>query len=114
MPVTYKNLSLNHLVNATTSASPDVLDVANNGNSQINAATAINTDTSSRTLYIYILPSNVSASTVAPVSVVEIPADSTQTLDELIGHIIPKSGSIQAYSSVSDVIRVSLSGIEII
>lgn len=113
MPVKYKNLSINDLIVATTAAAPDDCYINTNGVAQINSSTATNNSVSSVEVFIYVLPSGVTAASVDPAWRQVIPANSTVSLDGLIGKIVPNLGAIRAYAGTTNVIRLNIDGIEI-
>lgn len=113
MAVTYKSLDLNDQITATTTT-VDTLFTSSSGVTQINTATAYNNSGSSVTLFCYILAAGVAASTVDPIWRLDIPANSSAILTGLIGHVVPNLGSLGAYAGTTNVIRVSISGIEIV
>jgi hypothetical protein len=111
MAVTPKSLALNDQIAGTSDAATDTLYTANNGTAQIDAFTAINTSVSAVDISIYILPSGVAATAASPV-IVSVPANSQVIIADLIGHKIPKSGSIEAFAGTTNVLRVIASGVE--
>ena len=113
MSVAIKQLVANDQIAGTAAGSTDTLYTASNLTAQINAATAYNADASAVTLTLYILPSGVAATSVDPVSVQSIAAGESAILSDLIGHAIPKDGTLEAYAGTTNVIRVTASGIEI-
>ncbi len=113
MAVTYKSLALNDLIAGTSSAGVDTLFTASSGVAQINTMTAYNNSGSSVRLSVYILGSGVTAASVDPIWAQDIAATSSAVIN-VIGHLVPNGGSLAAFAGTTNVIRVSVSGIEIV
>jgi hypothetical protein len=113
MPVQLKSLALNDLITGTAAASTDTVYTASNGIAQIDQATAYNTSASAVTLHVYILAPSVAATAAAPIVSKSVGASAGIILSELIAHKVPSGGSIQAYAGTTDVIRLSVSGVEV-
>jgi len=111
MAVTPKSLALNDQIAGTSDAAVDTLYTANNGIAQIDALTVINSDSSARDISIYILADDIAATTVSPVFK-SIPANGQLIISDLIGHKIPQGGTLAAFASVTNVLRVIASGVE--
>jgi len=111
MAVKYVNLCINDLISSITDASPDLLFTSQSGNAQINSSTVTNNSGSSAELFIYVLPTGVAATSVDPAWRQVIAADSTVSLDGLIGKIVPNLGTIVAYADTTAVLRVTIDGI---
>lgn len=115
MSVTYKNFSINDSVSGTSDAATDTLYTCSSGRGLINQATVQNADAAnSVTVYFYILGSGVAANTVSPVWKQEVAAGESAIIDGLLGHVVPNSGTIQAYASAADDAKVTISGTEIV
>lgn len=114
MGVTVKNLALNDQIAGTSSAAVDTLYSAPAGAvGVIEQATAYNAYGSAVVLTLYILASGVAATSVDPVEVVTINAGEAAILTRLIGHRVPKGGSLAAFAGTTAVVRVSVSGSEV-
>lgn len=113
MAVNFKSFALNDQIAGTSDASPDTLYTANNGIAQIRKATARNTDASAVTVDIYILPNGTAASSAQPIVSKSVGAGSTVSIPEIEGHVVPDTGTIQAFAGTTNVIYLSISGIEI-
>jgi hypothetical protein len=114
MATTPRSMALNVLINGTSDASPDILYQQNNGTGLIGMASAFNGSTNSETLSVYILAPSGSAATVDPVWVEDIEAGASVILSGLLGQVIPAGGSIVAFASTADVIRVTISGSNVV
>lgn len=114
MPVTYLNLALNDLVTGTTAGTVDTIYANTNGVAQINSAACVNNSGSSVLLSVYILASGVAATSVDPIWKQTIAAGETATLDGLVGQQVPNGGSIRAFAGTTNVLRITISGIEIV
>lgn len=110
MAYSLKSLALNDEIAGTSAGSSDTLYTATNVIAQIDMATAYNSSVSAEDIYIYVLPSGVAATSVNPVSKVNVAANSTAILSQLIGHKVPAGGSVQAYAGTTAVISVTISG----
>ena len=113
MPVSIKQLVSNGQIVGTTDATADTLYTASNLVAQINAFTAHNANVSAVTLSVYILTDGVDASAVDPVAVESIPAGESLIFSDLLGHVIPKDGTLEAFAGTTNVVRVTASGLEI-
>ena len=111
MAVTPKSLALNDQITGTAAASADTLYTANNGVAQIDAFTVVNPSGSGVEISIYILPDGVAATTVDPIFKT-VAANTQLIVPEVIGHKVPKLGTIQAFAQTTNVLRVIASGVE--
>lgn len=114
MAVSYKSFDLNDLIAGTSNAAVDTLLTSSSGVAQINTATVYNNSGSSVKLSVYILASGVAASSVDPLWTQDIPATSSAILTGLIGHVVPNLGTLAAFAGTTNVLRVTVSGIEIV
>jgi hypothetical protein len=112
--VTYKNLALNDQITGTAAASVDDVYTQSSGVSQINSASVYNSSASSVTIFVYILASGVAATSVDPVCRKTIAAGASEPLDVLIGHIVPNAGTVKAYAGTTNVLRLTISGVEVV
>lgn len=112
MAVSVKSLTLNDQITGTSDASTDTLYTASGVRAQVAQASAYNGHTGPVVLSVYVLASGESASAVDPVCVVSVTNAETAALPELIGHVVPDGGTIQAFAGTTNVVRVSVSGIE--
>jgi hypothetical protein len=113
MSVSIKQLVSNDQIAGTSAATTDTLYTASNVTAQLNAATAYNGHASAVTVSFYILPTGIAATAVDPVAVQTITNGESAIIADLIGHVIPKNGTLEAFAGTTAVIRVSASGIEI-
>lgn len=113
MSITHKNLCLNDQIAGTADSSVDTLYTSSNVAAVINQATAYNGHTGAVVLYVYILASGSAATSVDPVAIKTVNNGETVTLADLLGHTVPKNGTIKAYAGTTNVVRVSISGVEI-
>lgn len=114
MAVTYKSFTLNDQITGASNAAVDTLMTASSGVAQINTATVYNSSASSIKLSVYILASGIAATAVDPVWTQDVPATSSAIISGLIGHLVPNLGSLAAFAGTTNVLRVSVSGIEIV
>jgi hypothetical protein len=113
MSVSIKQLVANDQITGITDATVDTMYTASNLTAQINAATVHNSDVSAVDISVYILPSGVAATAVDPVAVQNIAAGESEVLADLIGHVVPKDGTLVAFAGTTNVLRVTVSGLEI-
>lgn len=111
MAVTPKSLALNDQISGTAAGSTDTLYTASNVTAQIDAFTVTNTDASAVNINLFILPSGTAATSVDPI-IKSVPANSQVIVSEIIGHKIPKDGSLQAFAGTTNVLRATVSGVE--
>lgn len=114
MSVTYRSFTLNDQITGISNAAVDTLLTANSGVAQISTATAYNSSASSIKLSIYILGAGIAATAVDPVWTQDIPATSAAIISGLIGHLVPNLGSLAAFAGTTNVLRMSVSGMEIV
>lgn len=112
MTVTVMSVALNDRIAGTSDTTTDTLYTASGGLVQIAQASAYNGHTSPVAVSVYILASGQSASSVDPVCVETITNAEASSLGCLIGQVIPEGGSVQAFAGTTNVIRMSVSGIE--
>lgn len=110
MATTPRAMALGDLIAGTSDASPDTLHNQSSGVGLISAATAFNSSASSETLSVYILPAGGDAASVDPIWVQDIAAGEAAILTGLLGQVVPNGGSIVAFASTTDVVRVTISG----
>lgn len=110
MPVELSSFSLNHQIASTTAGAPDQLLTQNNGVGQITMATVNNSSAGSVVVSVFVLPQSIAPAAVTPVWSQEIPAGRTAILAGLIGHTVPRNGSIRVMASLANVARISISG----
>jgi len=113
MSVSIKQLVGNDQIAGTTDATVDTLYTASNLTAQISAATVYNAHGSAVTISFYILPNGVAATAVDPVAVQSIATVESAIITDLIGHVIPKDGTLVAFAGTTNVLRASVSGLEI-
>lgn len=110
MAIERASFTLNNQISATSATSREVLYTATNGVANISQATAVNTDTSARDLYIYMKEDSTTSGSLTHVEKITISAGKTVALSKLIAHNVPASGTIQAHASTTNVIYVTISG----
>jgi hypothetical protein len=111
MAVAPKSLALNDQIAATTAGTAETLYTAANVTAQIDALTVVNPSGSGINISLFILADGVAATAVDPF-VKTIPANSSVIISELIGHKIPKGGSLAAFAGTTNELRVTASGVE--
>lgn len=112
MSINLKSLALNDQITSTSATARELVYSATNGIAQIDQATVYNSDASARDLYYYILANTTTTGSVNQIGTVNIAAGATELITDLIGHKVPANGSIQCYASVTNVLFVSISGME--
>ena len=113
MTITWKSLSLNLQITSTSATARQVAYTASNGVCRIDQLTAKNTNASTAyDLYIYIKSDNTTTGTLQEIDKVNVAADTTVSLSKIIGHNVPKSGTIQFHSDSATDLYVTGSGIE--
>jgi hypothetical protein len=109
--ITVKSLALNDVINGDSASAPDVVYTAP-ADAQIVQITAHNGDTVGNSVYVYILPAGVVATSAAPVAVTYIGINESEAIADMIGHVVPSGGTITAYADVAGVVTMTVSGIE--
>lgn len=80
------------------------------GRKMIDKCTAYNSDTTSRTLTVHLLPSGGTAATSTIILVKTLQPGETYTCPEVVGHVLEPSGFLQALASTASVINLRISG----
>ena len=112
MSLTWSSMALNSQVSSTDAANRSLMYTANNGIADIGQMTVYNSDSVARDIFIYIKSDATLTGALQHIQTKSIPAGATETLDKLIGHRVPASGSIQAHASATNVLYLTISGDE--
>lgn len=113
MAVAPASLALNDELTATTVGAAETLYTSSNVITQIDAVTVTNAHGSAVDVSLYILASGEAATAADPI-IKSIPAGGQAIISELIGHKIPKGGTIQGFAGTTNVLRVTASGVQFI
>jgi hypothetical protein len=113
MSINIKPLATNDNIVSVTSATPDLVYTSTGIKTHITAFTVANIGASATTIYVAVLTSAQDASTSGAVAVQSIPAGSTAIIGDVLGHVVPKDGTIEVWSSTTLNLFVSASGFEI-
>ena len=108
-----KQLVANDQIAGVADSDTDELYAAGTNTGLVTAASAYNGHGSAVVLSVYILPESVTAASVDPVAVISIPNGETALISDLLGHVIPPNGTLEAFAGTTNVIRVTVTGVEI-
>lgn len=112
MAITWKSATLDHQITSTDAASRSLLYTASNGVFTIEKVTITNTDGSAVDVYLYIKSDSTLSGTIRAIQVVSVPANGSASADLLVGHKVPKGGTIQAHAGTTNVCYDTISGTE--
>ena len=112
MAITHKSMALGTEVTSTSASSRQLLYGANNGVATIEKFTVANDEGSAYDLSVYIASDQTLTGTIVFQDVVNVGANDTVALTDIVGHKVPSGGSIQAISSNATGLHVTISGIE--
>lgn len=113
MSLSFKALASNSQVSATSAAAANTVYTATNVHAQITGFTAYNSAAASVVLSLYILTSGQSAASVLPIASQRIQPGTSAVIKDILGHVVPKNGTIKAFAGTTNVIRLTASGVEV-
>lgn len=112
MAINLKNLFIGLLTDANVAVYTPLSTAVN---AKINSASAYNAHSSDLTIDVFIVPSGGAGSAAASNTIYEnklVPANSSISLDLLIGKNIIGAGSLVAKASTTNLITLAVSGVE--
>ncbi len=112
MAINHKSMTLNVEVTSTSATSRQLLYGADNGVATIEKFTATNDEGSAYNISVLVASNQTLSGTIVFQDIVQVPANGTVSLTNLVGHKVPSGGSIQAISSNATGVHVTISGIE--
>lgn len=112
MAITHSSMALNVEVTETSATSRQLLYSANNGVATIEKFTVANDEGAAYDISILIASNQTLSGAVVFQEVVNVGANATEAITNIVGHKVPSGGSIQAISSNATGLHVTISGIE--
>ena len=113
MAITHKSFALGQNVTSTSATARQLIVSATNGVVTIEKASVKNDNGSNAyDIYVYLLSDTVLSGTVVEQTIVNVAANTTAQLTDIVGHKIPAGGSLQVHDASGADLYITVSGIE--